>query len=74
LLFNIKEAQELYYAQLRYNYKIKRSNNVIKHFLQNNCNYIFIVELKQYNVKSKNIDVSSNNSFYLNNDNSIYKA
>ncbi len=75
MLFDVEEAQELYYAQSRYNYKI-RSFNIIEHFFQHDCNYI-IFESKQYNIKSKNIDdvdESSDSNLYSSNDNSTCKT
>ncbi len=45
LLFDFKETQELYRAQLKHNYKIEKSNNIINYFFQNNCNYTFIFKL-----------------------------
>jgi len=63
LLLDVKGAQELYRTQLKNKHKIKRFN------IQNDCNYVSILESKQCEDKSKNIN--SSNSFYLSSDDLI---
>lgn len=74
LLFDLEKAQELYCAQSRHNYEIEKSNSAINDFLQNDCNYTFIFESKQFDVKSKNIDNNNDSNFYLNSDNLTCKT
>lgn len=57
--------------QFKNKHKIRESNNVIEYLIQNNCNYVFIFELKQCENKSKNID--NNNNLHFNNNNLICK-
>lgn len=66
--------QELHRAQPRHDYEMKRFDSVIEHPLENDCNHTSILELKQRDAKSGDIDDSSDSSFHLSSDDSTCKA
>ncbi len=46
LLFDVEEAQESHRTQPRNKYEMKRTNNVIEHSIQNDCNHASIPKSK----------------------------